>query len=104
MNSPTVPPAFEGLKTHSVHLDRSGINSICLPLMLHVQYVKWAGTNKDGFWTNPTARRFYFNHVRSVVTRVNSFTGVAYSDDPTILGWDLFNEMRCPEAQTPPGW
>ena len=34
--------------------------------------------------------------------RTNPFTGVAYKDEPAILGWSLFNEPRCPGA--PWGW
>lgn len=32
---------------------------------------------------------------QSVVTRMNTITGVAYKDDPTILAWELINEPRC---------
>jgi mannan endo-1,4-beta-mannosidase len=31
-----------------------------------------------------------------MVTRVNSYTGVKYSDDATIMMWDVLNEPRCP--------
>lgn len=35
------------------------------------------------------------NAMQAVLTRVNTVTGVAYRDDPTILGWELMNEPRC---------
>ncbi|KAL8543606.1 hypothetical protein ACS0TY_004250 [Phlomoides rotata] len=32
---------------------------------------------------------------QTVLTRINSLTGVAYKDDSTILAWELINEPRC---------
>ena len=31
--------------------------------------------------------------------RKNTFTGIAYQDDWAIMGYDLFNEHRCPASQ-----
>ncbi|KAL6562792.1 Beta-mannosidase B [Orobanche hederae] len=65
------------------------------------QYVQWARdeghylNNEDDFFTSPITKGYYKNHVKTVLTRVNSITGVAYKDDPTILGWELMNEPRC---------
>ena len=65
------------------------------------QYVQWgrnAGLNissDDDFYTNPTVKGYYKNHVKNVLTRVNSITGIAYKDDPTIFSWELINEPRC---------
>lgn len=77
------------------------------------QYVKWArnaGQNlysDDDFFTNPTVKGYYKNHVKTVLTRVNSISGVAYKDDPTIFAWELMNEPRCqsdPSGRTIQGW
>lgn len=77
------------------------------------QYVQWArnaGQNlnsDDDFFTNPTVKAYYKNHVKTVLTRVNSITGVAYKDDPTIFAWELMNEPRCqsdPSGRTIQGW
>ncbi|KAK6162905.1 hypothetical protein DH2020_002746 [Rehmannia glutinosa] len=65
------------------------------------QYVQWARdqgqylNNDDDFFTSPITKGYYKNHVKAVLTRVNSITGVAYKNDPTILGWELMNEPRC---------
>ena len=65
------------------------------------QYLEWAGDGKallpsvDGydnyvdhvrrFVTNDKARQFYYDHVRNIVTRVNTVTGKPYAEDPTIF-------------------
>ncbi|KAF0912297.1 hypothetical protein E2562_013977 [Oryza meyeriana var. granulata] len=65
------------------------------------QYVRWAAdaghnlTSADDFFTSPVVKSYYKNHVKTVLTRVNTLTGVAYKDDPTILAWELMNEPRC---------
>jgi hypothetical protein len=38
-----------------------------------------------------------------VLTRKNTVNGLLYKDDPAILGWNIFNEMRCHTDQVPPG-
>ncbi|XP_008797528.3 mannan endo-1,4-beta-mannosidase 1 [Phoenix dactylifera] len=77
------------------------------------QYVQWArnqGQNiasDDEFFTNPVVKGFYKNHVKTVLTRVNTITGVAYKDDPTIFAWELMNEPRCqsdPSGTTIQAW
>ncbi|KAJ1284650.1 hypothetical protein BS78_03G221400 [Paspalum vaginatum] len=65
------------------------------------QYVQWAREqgqsigSDDEFFTNPVVKGFYKNHIKTVLTRVNTITGVAYRDDPTIMAWELMNEPRC---------
>ncbi|KEH36174.1 putative mannan endo-1,4-beta-mannosidase [Medicago truncatula] len=66
------------------------------------QYVEWARSqgqsinSEDDFFTNPVVKGYYKNHIKTVVTRRNSLSGVAYKDDPTIMAWELMNEIRCP--------
>ncbi|KAL9430472.1 hypothetical protein AB3S75_025793 [Citrus x aurantiifolia] len=66
------------------------------------RYVEWARErgqslkNEDDFYTNAVVKQYYKNHVKAVLTRINSITGVAYKDDPTIFAWELMNEPRCP--------
>jgi mannan endo-1,4-beta-mannosidase len=38
----------------------------------------------------------YKNFFKALITRVNTVTGVAYRDDPTIFAWELINEPRVP--------
>ncbi|XP_014495065.2 mannan endo-1,4-beta-mannosidase 1-like [Vigna radiata var. radiata] len=64
------------------------------------QYVQWAkqrGQNvstEDDFFSNSMTKQFYKNHVKTVLTRKNTVTGLFYKDDPTIFSWELMNEPR----------
>ncbi|MCO5561257.1 hypothetical protein L7F22_014878 [Adiantum nelumboides] len=69
------------------------------------QYVQWARnssagggsslSSEDAFFSDPTAKGFYKNHIKTVLTRINTITGVSYKDDATIFSWELMNEPRC---------
>ncbi|KAG1669384.1 hypothetical protein FOA52_004035 [Chlamydomonas sp. UWO 241] len=48
------------------------------------------------FYSDMKARELYKQHISAIVNRVNTFTGVAYRDDPAIMSWDVMNEPRCP--------
>ncbi|EEF47126.1 mannan endo-1,4-beta-mannosidase 4 [Ricinus communis] len=68
------------------------------------QYVQWARergqqlTADDDFYTNPIVKAYYKNHVKAVITRINTITRVAYKDDPTIFAWELMNEPRSDDS------
>src|SRR5450759_5129661 len=60
------------------------------------QYVTWAGGSfHDDFYTNPQIKTWYKAWISHLLNHVNSITGVAYKDDPTIMTWELANEPRC---------
>ncbi|KFK38477.1 hypothetical protein AALP_AA3G118100 [Arabis alpina] len=65
------------------------------------QYVEWAKTtgqnvsSDDDFYTNPLIKQYYKNHVKTMVNRVNTFTQVAYKDEPAIMAWEIMNEPQC---------
>ncbi len=72
------------------------------------QYLNWAGHGDipygkksgisqeytDDFYSDEQAVQLYFNHVETVINRLNTFTGVRYADDPAIMSWQLSNEPR----------
>ncbi|KAE9606682.1 hypothetical protein Lal_00025645 [Lupinus albus] len=77
------------------------------------QYINWARNHgqylasDDDFFRNPVVKGFYTNHVKTVLNRYNSFTGMHYRDDPTIMAWELMNEPRCtsdPSGRTIQAW
>lgn len=46
------------------------------------------------FYSNAEAIALYHDYVRAVVSRTNSVTGRPYSEDATIMAWQLANEPR----------
>lgn len=60
----------------------------------------------DDFYRDPVIRSWYANYVRMLLTRINTFSGIAYRMDTTILGWELANEPRSSDRSglTIRGW
>jgi uncharacterized protein (TIGR03437 family) len=64
------------------------------------RYVQWrlgaAPTDEQVgmFYTDATIRGWFKNYVSMLLSRTNSVTGVCYKDEPTILAWELGNELR----------
>lgn len=63
------------------------------------QYNTWAGasnpsTNMDFFLSNEDTQLWYRQYIHMLLNRVNTFTGVAYKDEPAILSWQIMNEGR----------
>jgi endo-1,4-beta-mannosidase len=60
------------------------------------QYLRWNGYvvpivgDKRFFFEPGPIREHFKNHVRALLGRVNSVNGIRYSDDPAILGWEIF--------------
>jgi mannan endo-1,4-beta-mannosidase len=54
------------------------------------EYMKYSAQ----FYSNSKAVGMYLNLVKTIVTRTNSISGVSYSNDPTIMAWELANEPR----------
>ncbi|MGC4175571.1 glycoside hydrolase 5 family protein [Demequina sp.] len=63
------------------------------------QYVRWAGGQyHDDFFTNEQIKGWYKEWVDHLLNRTNTITGIKYKDDPTILAWELGNELQCSDA------
>ncbi|KAJ4790408.1 hypothetical protein LUZ62_041654 [Rhynchospora pubera] len=99
-------------KNHGIRLILSLVNNF-KDFGGRAQYVKWAQqageavNSKDDFYTNELVKQYYRNHIKRVLTRINSITQMAYKDDPTIMAWELINEPRCasdPSGRTVHAW
>lgn len=63
------------------------------------QYVAWIGQDsEDAFYTNPSAVSLFKNYVNKIISRKNTYSGIEYKDDPTILAWEIMNEPRSGDA------
>ncbi|MCI4066831.1 cellulase family glycosylhydrolase [Micromonospora sp. R77] len=99
------PAAFDRIDYAIAEARRQGLRLI-IPLTDNWQYyhggrydfLRWLGlsTDNDGalFYTDPTARAAFKQYVRTLLTHVNRYTGTAYTDDPTIMAWELGNELN----------
>lgn len=66
------------------------------------QYNEWFSTEGQlPFFTDPRIRQAYKDWVEHVVTRVNTYTGIPYRDDPTIFAWELINEPHIGGGTSP---
>jgi mannan endo-1,4-beta-mannosidase len=63
------------------------------------QYVRWRGGQyHDDFYTDPMIRTWYKNWIAHLLERTNTYNGLKYKNDPTIMTWELGNEPRCLSA------
>ncbi|GAA5915850.1 hypothetical protein JCM6882_006821 [Rhodosporidiobolus microsporus] len=59
-----------------------------------LNFVGASTANKGSeFYTNQAAVNAYTSYISAMLTRVNSYTGVSYANDPTILAWETGNEF-----------
>jgi hypothetical protein len=71
-------------------------------------YLRWRSVaapncsiiDMPAFWTDETVIGDVQEHIKELLQHVNVYTHVAYKDDPTILGWDLFNGGGSPISWT----
>ena len=70
------------------------------PSVQSVRWATWADPTytsplHDDFYTSPLMRGWYKSWASTLISRVNTITGVAYRNEPAIFAWELANEPRC---------
>ena len=69
------------------------------------QYLSWFNlSNHDDFYRDSRTKDTYKAYIKYLLNRVNTFTGVAYKDEPAILAWELGNELRSYDLSTFYAW
>lgn len=59
------------------------------PRSWHLQF-----TPANARCRSQSTKDLFKRHISSVVSRINTYTGVAYKDDDAIMAWNLLNEPR----------
>ncbi|MDR3220317.1 MAG: cellulase family glycosylhydrolase [Dysgonamonadaceae bacterium] len=83
------------------------------------QYLKWTNgasdTSGEGGWQQLTqslsqyatcepCKEMFFDHVKTVLSRTNRYTGKKYTEDPAIMAWQVGNEPRAFSQEVKPAF
>ncbi len=62
------------------------------------EYAAFRNKPAKDFWTDPQLISDFEKTIKFVINRKNTYTGVLYKDDKSILGWETGNELEAPFA------
>jgi hypothetical protein len=57
-------------------------------------FAAWNGVANSAFWTDANCLADYKNYISHLLNHVNSYNGLAYWQDSTILAWESMNEPQ----------
>jgi mannan endo-1,4-beta-mannosidase len=58
-------------------------------------FTKWRGLeDRNEFYRNKEVVADFKAYISVLLNRINSYTGISYKEDPTILAWELGNELN----------
>ncbi|MDE5838343.1 MAG: beta-mannosidase [Paramuribaculum sp.] len=82
--------AWEWSGGYGTYLEWTGHGPCPLPKYGYNEYVDFVSQ----FVLDDSAKQLALNHVRNIVSRVNTVTGEPYSQSPAIMSWQIANEPR----------
>ncbi len=59
-------------------------------------FADWRNTDEQAFYSNSQVLGDFEQYISALFNHVNTYTGIAYKDDPTILAWETGNELSAP--------
>jgi hypothetical protein len=60
-------------------------------------FTDWRGlSDENQFYTNPLVISDFEQYISVLLNHINSYNGIAYKNDPTILAWETGNELSAP--------
>jgi hypothetical protein len=100
--------AFASARAHGVKLIATIVGDDARNGGTGCVYLRWRGIsqpdcsliNMAPFWTDQAVIGDVEAHIAALLNHVNTYTHVAYKNDPTILGWDLLNGGGSPTPWT----
>jgi mannan endo-1,4-beta-mannosidase len=57
------------------------------------EYAAFRGKPAEAFWSDPEIIQDFEATVKHLIERKNTYTGVAYRDEPAVFGWETGNEI-----------
>ena len=64
-------------------------------------FTDWRGiSDENQFYFNPQVISDFETYIRTLLNHANTYTGIAYKDDPTIMAWETGNELDPPTNWT----
>ncbi|KAI8592335.1 glycoside hydrolase superfamily [Geranomyces variabilis] len=68
----------------------------------YAQLARMRGKKPSQFWSDPEINEDFKHIISTVLNRVNTVNGIRYGDDPTILAWQIGNELGGWKGADPP--
>ncbi|KAI8465905.1 MAG: glycoside hydrolase superfamily [Monoraphidium minutum] len=96
LNSPSAPGTYADNELMGLDYVVAGAQRRGMRVILALGNFWPAYKGPEHFAADPAVRQLYKDHIAFVLGRANRFTGATPASDPTIYGFDVLNEPRCP--------